>query len=383
MEVNKKALVPTTEKVCQRDRFPENGTLPPRSLQPHPTPRDNNHVTTDNRPPKAKKSPQLGRRGKKRGHRVEGKIFPCKTCLRPFANRTSAHLHARTHLNSDELERSSVFHEKCPHCEKVFLTRHQFTDHVNSHEGRKNHACPVCKQKFTQKTSLTRHLFVHLSLEERAEVRQGWQHGCYFCTKRFPAPSHLGCHVATHTKEKAGGKCHTCGKTFSSKQDLARHRFAHLSEDEKVTLVKQGSGRECLFCQKKFPDNHTYHKHLVSHTKEKPFPCDQCEKQFSLKSNLTMHKRSHTSNPKMVKCDECGQAFSRKQGLTRHKTTVHRKLKDFACPECGKKFGRKEHMVTHVSNVHAKIRHPCPRCGKTFTQKGNVGTHLKKFHPPE
>ncbi|OXA45753.1 Zinc finger protein 84 [Folsomia candida] len=327
MEVNKtqrklvggqKALVPTMEKIDKGLRFQENRRFSPTSVQPA---RDDNHaqsLATNDRLSKTKK----------------------------------------------EREQSSLFHEKCPHCEKVFFTRHHFTDHVNAHEGRKNHACPICKKKFTTKGHLTAHLFVHLSGEERAEVAQGWRHGCYFCSKRFKKPFDLSRHLVVHTKEKLGGRCRICRKTFSSKRALTSHRFLHLSEDEKVTLVKQGPSRECLFCQKKFPDNRTYHRHLVSHTKEKPFPCDQCGALFGLKSNLTMHAPIHSADPRPFKCTECGHAFTQKANLVTHKKTVHWRLKNFACPDCAKKFGTKGAMVQHLKGVHAKIRHPCPHCGK-------------------
>ncbi|XP_035713161.1 zinc finger protein OZF-like [Folsomia candida] len=386
MEVNQKAvkrqkaLVPTNEKVDKGESSQENGRFPPHSVQ---APRDDNHVhspSSYSRSSKVEKLPQVGTK-KVMLSKVK-KVFPCKTCLRSFTNATSARLHARTHLNPHELDRSSFFHSRCPHCEKVFFKRHHFTDHVNAHEGRKNHACHLCNQKFTQKATLAAHLLVHLSREERAEVRQGWRHGCYFCTKRFKIPSHLSCHLVTHTKEKVGGKCNVCGKTFSSKYSLTRHRFAHRSEDEKIVFVKQANpGRECLFCQKKFPDNATYHLHLVSHTKEKPFPCDQCGKLFGRNGALKLHKRTHSADPRPFQCSDCDQAFTTKQNLGTHKKTVHRKVKDFECPECGKKFGTKGNMVTHLNTVHGKIRHPCPHCGHTFGQKGNHGTHLKKVHP--
>ncbi|XP_021961384.1 zinc finger protein 83 [Folsomia candida] len=284
------------------------------------------------------------------------KIFPCKICFRPFTNATSAARHAHTHLNPHELEKTSMFHAKYPHCEKMFFIPRDFTNH----------------------------LFVHLSPEERAEARQGWRQVCYFCSNPFQKVSHLSRHLVTHTTEKLGGRCHICRKTFTTNDSLALHRFAaHLSEEEKVALVKQGSGRMCLFCQKILPDNRAYRSHLASHTKEKPFRCDQCEKQFSAKSNLNLHKRIHTSNPKWYKCDECGQAFSHKHHLTRHQKTVHRKLKDIACLQCPKMFGTKSDMVTHVNNIHLKRRHPCPQCGHTFSQKSGLRRHLKKIHPQD
>ncbi|OXA45489.1 Zinc finger protein 2 [Folsomia candida] len=359
-----KVLVPTAEKV---ESSQENGRLPPHSVGP--TPRGVNHVP----------SPSTSTRSSK-----VRSIFPCKICLCPFTNATSARVHACTHFNPDELEESSLFHAKCPHCKKMFFQGQVFIHHVNAHEGRQNHVCPVCKKKFSTKQQLTAHLFVHLSGEERAAGRQGWRHGCYFCKDRFKSQSHLNCHVLTHTKEKAGWRCHPCRKTFFSKDSLTRHRFAaHLSEDEKVARVKQGTSRVCLFCQKKLPSNGTYHAHLVSHTKEKPFPCRQCGKLFGRNSNLNLHMRIHTSNPKPYKCDECDHPFSHKHHLTRHQKTVHRKLKDIACLQCGKKFGRRSDMVRHVRSVHAKIRHPCPHCDQTFSRKDYLGTHLKIVHPPK
>ncbi|XP_021966602.1 gastrula zinc finger protein XlCGF8.2DB [Folsomia candida] len=345
MSKGQKSLVPTTQK---GDRFQKKGQLPPQKTNSVQVACANNHEqspSANSRSSNAKKLPQLI--GNK-------KIFPCKICLRPFTCKTSAAHHARTHFNPHELERTSLFHEKCPHCAKVFFMRHHLTDH----------------------------LFVHMSGEERAEVRQGWRHVCYFCTKRFQSPSDLSRHLLTHTKEKIGGRCPTCRKTFSSKETLTQHRFLHLSQDEKVALVEQRVSRVSLFCHKIFPNNRTYHEHLVTHTKEKPFPCDQCVEQVSLKSNLNKHARIHSADPRPFKCTECDQALTTKDSLVVHKKTVHRNVKDFACHQCGNKFGTKSHMVRHLSSIHAKIRLPCPHCGHTFTQKSSL-VRLRKLHPSE
>ncbi|XP_021966655.2 gastrula zinc finger protein XlCGF8.2DB-like, partial [Folsomia candida] len=269
------------------------------------------------------------------------------------------------------------------HCDKAFFIKRDFVDHVAAHQGQKKHGCPVCKQKFTKKADLTRHRFVHLSGEERVEVRRGWRLACYFCKKRFQDSSHLECHLVTHTKEKIGGRCPTCRKTFCSKQALTHHGFLHLSADEKVALVEQRVSRVCLFCHKIFSNSRTYHGHVVTHTKEKAFSCDQCGEQFSLKGNLTKHARIHSADPRPFKCTQCDQALTTKDSLVVHKKTVHRKLKDFVCLQCGKKFGRKSDMVRHVNSVHAKIWHPCPHCGLTFSRTDHLGRHLKKLHPPE
>uniref|UniRef100_A0A8C4UCV4 C2H2-type domain-containing protein n=1 Tax=Falco tinnunculus TaxID=100819 RepID=A0A8C4UCV4_FALTI len=56
---------------------------------------------------------------------------------------------------------------------------------------------------------------------------------------------------------------------------------------------------------------------------ERIFPCPECGKSFNQKSNLTRHKKIHTSEGP-YKCSECGESFRMNRKLIRHQR-VHMK----------------------------------------------------------
>jgi len=89
---------------------------------------------------------------------------------------------------------------------------------------------------------------------------------------------------------------------------------------------------KCGFCGKMFPDNYMLNRHMMTHTGEKPFACDQCEKSYSRKDKLkvhlnTVHQISLTNSSKKepieksFACDQCEKVFSRK-----HKLKYHQKI---------------------------------------------------------
>ena len=48
-----------------------------------------------------------------------------------------------------------------------------------------------------------------------------------------------------------------------------------------------------------------------------PFQCDQCDKMFSYKHNLSQHYETHTAE-KTYQCNQCDKVFSRNSSLKRH-----------------------------------------------------------------
>ncbi|MTI11633.1 C2H2-type zinc finger protein, partial [Sansalvadorimonas verongulae] len=73
-------------------------------------------------------------------------------------------------------------------------------------------------------------------------------------------------------------------------------------------------------CNKSFTRSSHLTRHKRTHTKKRPFACDQCNKSFSQSGVLTAHKRIHTGEKPFV-CDQggCHKTFTTSRDLIRHK----------------------------------------------------------------
>lgn len=115
----------------------------------------------------------------------------------------------------------------------------------------------------------------------------------------------------------------------------------------------------------------------------KSVECDEpgCDKKFTRRSYLLIHKRDHAGERKYA-CERCPNQYKQKSHLDRHIEASHLGIRhrcDF--PGCSSEFSKawslKMHKFAHAEHLPYK----CNLCESTFQRRDKLLKHRMKMHP--
>ena len=103
---------------------------------------------------------------------------------------------------------------------------------------------------------------------------------------------------------------------------------------------------QCPKCSKVFSPQFTLNRHMVLHTGNFRWYCEECRKGFTHKAQYESHMRGHEGL--MYRCESCGKGFTAESSLKYH-LLEHTGNFKFKCQLCGKGFHFQPQFEKHVT----------------------------------
>ncbi|XP_076666709.1 uncharacterized protein LOC143368177 isoform X1 [Andrena cerasifolii] len=294
-------------------------------------------------------------------------FFVCELCGSSHPSKWERWLHVSScHGNEPAI--------KCDRedCGKIFATKSLRNDHAQHHaiQGSSPNTCEICGKLWGSRVDYWKHVMgVHSDTVPLI---------CGVCLKVFSNVLQLSAHVKSKHWPLTNGdfSCDICGRPYSNKSKMSRHRKIHGFEDS---------------CDNGQENNENK---VDGRIRETELSCELCaDLKFASLEKLCNHRRIvHGLFP----CDLCNKCYGRTSHLWKHVNRVHKGHEDVTCPYCLKTSASKDHLAAHISKIHRyepdcrkdgkdsrqfkteQVNlHYCEKCNKGFHKRYLLRRHMK------
>ncbi|XP_037283047.1 uncharacterized protein LOC119176038 [Rhipicephalus microplus] len=297
----------------------------------------------------------------------EQQVFPCETCRKVFTDRDMLQTHLRKHMQIKTGANSSEQTYLCNICDKELKSLSTLRVHVQSHNKVRSFKCDICQEKYTTASNLRKHRKIHNTTR---------MYKCPHCPKEFTTNNYKLKHVKrVHTRDFQYG-CSHCPKKFLEKKRFQQHMVlmhaSMLTENDyaTMTLVKKLHCSQCAYVTY---SSKSFRQHEVTHTGKYPHICNECNKGFTFRFELTKHVRC-VHQAQFFRCESCKRTFTAEETYKIHKEHHDRGL-GFTCTECGNMYETQGHYEQHMQAHSSDLPYECPICNKRFALTRSLNLH--------
>lgn len=137
--------------------------------------------------------------------------------------------------------------------------------------------------------------------------------------------------------------CEVCGYSARTNADLKSHTRVHTGR----------TGSKCNICGLVLSSASARSGHMRIHSGFKPYHCTHCDRHFRQVSTFRIHSvRIHGHGEKAQVCGICSKHFANRYQLKQHYNT-HTGQRPYECDRCDKTFTQSSSLKLHVRRTHA------------------------------
>ncbi|XP_050086766.1 zinc finger protein 850-like [Anopheles aquasalis] len=355
-------------------------------------------------------------------HTLDTHPFECGVCKRRFTRKALIEQHLTVGTIETEENTRNFVKYCCKLCDYMTYTIERIEAHLygavhsdvlakvhleplNNEFKKPDTMCyccmPECKKSFLDTEILKAHFrdchAETLAANQRANSMQKIEQGsyeCFICALRLENLNALKDHQALRSPSNC--ICAICGIKKPSRSAMLDHERSHTGErpyrcelcdktfaslsclrsHQKCHVPRE---YECSTCNEQFARLENLKRHFRLKHGEATFKCEICAKMFKTRDKLSAHIRIHTGEkPYKCRTEGCDRWYTNTADRRRHEMAGHTLERPHPCRYCGAAFVRKRQLVIHERRHTGDRPYSCEKCGKTFVEATALRKHTDK-----